>query len=468
MRFVECVRCELFPVGPNLLEYLLVVAVVLSTVDELGLQLVELGFEFFTHGLAQCVALAACKVGKQAREKHHLLLVHGNAVRVLEVLLHAGNIVLYKSGVVLALNEVGNVVHWAGTVEGVHGNEVLECTWLQFAQVLLHTGRLELECSNGVSLAIELVGLGVVDGNGVDIDINLEALAYVFKCFLYDRQCLQAKEVHFYKAGLLNYTSLVLCHKHLFAGLLVLGNAYRYVVGDIVAANDGSTGVYAGVAHVALEHLCILYGVAQNGVGRSFGLAQLGYCHNCVGKVHLQAVGKTVGNCLAQFVRYVERQFLYACYVLNGELCCHCAVCDNVCHLLLSIFLGYPVEHSSASVVVEVDVDIGQRNTVGVKETLEKQVVFYGVYAGNSKGVGYHAAGCRTTSGAHRYSQLLACGANEVLHNKEVPRETHGLHYMQLKVYAVGKFLREWLGVAFLCSVVGELAQVVALELYTV
>ena len=39
----------------------------------------------------------------------------------------------------LALDEVGYVVHRTRTVEGVHGNEVLECTRLQFAQVLLHT-----------------------------------------------------------------------------------------------------------------------------------------------------------------------------------------------------------------------------------------------------------------------------------------------------------------------------------------
>ena len=57
--------------------------------------------------------------------------------------------------------------------------------------------------------------------------------------------------------------------------------------------------MHAGVAHVALEHLRIFYCVAQDGVGRCLGLAQLGYSLNGIRKVHFQPIGQTVGDGLA-------------------------------------------------------------------------------------------------------------------------------------------------------------------------
>ena len=70
-------------------------------------------------------------------------------------------------------------------------------------------------------------------------------------------------------------------------------------------------------------------------------------------------------------------------------------------YLFLSVLLGYPVEYTPASVIIEVDVNIGQGDTVGVQESLEQQVIFYRVYARDSECVGDNTTGSRTTSGAY-------------------------------------------------------------------
>ena len=57
--------------------------------------------------------------------------------------------------------------------------------------------------------------------------------------------------------------------------------------------------------------------------------------------------------------------------------------------LLLAVLLCHPVKHTAAAVVIEVDIYIGQRNTVGIEETLEQQIVLYGVDLRNSETVGY-------------------------------------------------------------------------------
>ena len=64
MRFVERVRSEFLPVGPDFLQYFRVVAVLLAARNEFGLEVVQLVLEFLTHGLTQRVRLAAGEIGQ--------------------------------------------------------------------------------------------------------------------------------------------------------------------------------------------------------------------------------------------------------------------------------------------------------------------------------------------------------------------------------------------------------------------
>ena len=54
----------------------------------------------------------------------------------------------------LTVDEVRNIIHRTRTIEGIHGDQIFEGRRLQFAQVLLHSGRFKLECSDGTSVTI--------------------------------------------------------------------------------------------------------------------------------------------------------------------------------------------------------------------------------------------------------------------------------------------------------------------------
>ena len=391
---VEGVRSKLLPVGPYLLEHLRVVSVFLSALDKLRLHGVNDVLLLLTHGLTQGVALASGEVGKLTRQKHDLLLIHRDAVSVLQIFLHAGNIILYLLLAVLSGNERGDVVHRSWAIEGVHGYEVLKYGRLKLAQILLHAGRLKLECAHGAAFLIELISKFVVDRYVVEVYLYALREAYVLYSLLKYGQCAESEEVHLYQSGLLDDVSVVLCGKELVARVrLVFGRADGHPVADGVAADNGSAGVYTCSAHGALKHLCIFYRIAELRVGTCLSLAQLGHALNGIGQVHLQAVGQTVGDGLAQMVRHVERQLLHARHVLNGVLCGHGAVGDDVRHLVVSVFVFHPFEHLSASVVIEVGIDIGQRYTVGVEETLKQKVVFNRVYLRNAQTVGHNRTG---------------------------------------------------------------------------
>ena len=365
MALVEGIGGEGAPVLPYLLQHLGVVALGRSALDKLGVHVVQFINELLAHRLTQGVALAAGEVGNLAREEHDLLLIDGDAVGVLQVLLHAGEVVLDGLLAVLTLDELRDVGDRARTIEGVHGDEVLEGGGLQFAQVFLHARRFKLEGANGIAIAIELVGGGVFDADFVDVDLDAERLADVGDGLADDGERLEAEEVHLDKARLLNHLALVLGAVEFLARFLVVGSRYGHPVRNVVAADDETAGVDTRIADVALEHLGIAERVAHHGVGTGFCLAQFGDGRNGIGKVHLGnlAIGtfrQLVGDEFAKAVADIKRQLLHTGHVLQRRLGGHCAVGDDVGHLLLAIFLRDPVQDAAAAIVVEIDVNIGQ------------------------------------------------------------------------------------------------------------
>ena len=99
-------------------------------------------------------------------------MIHGDTIGVLEIFFHLGNIVGDWLATLFAGDKLRNVVHRSRTIEGIHRDKVFEHCGLQFAQIFLHTRRLELESAGGAALAIELVGFLIGDIDFVGVDFN--------------------------------------------------------------------------------------------------------------------------------------------------------------------------------------------------------------------------------------------------------------------------------------------------------
>ena len=263
MRLVEGVGGELLPVGPYLFQYLRVVAVLLAALNEFGLHGVDDILFLFTHRLTQGITLTTRKICQLAREQHHLLLIDGNAVGVLQIFLHAGNRVGDRFQTVLTLDEVGDVIHRSRTVEGIHGDEVLKHRGMQLAQVFLHTCRLKLEGADGAAFLVEFEGLGVVDGDVVEVDVDISRQLDIGTGLFQLRKGLQSQEVHLDESRRLNDVTVVL--RTIGFGVLevgVVGCRDRNPVGNRVATNDESAGVDTCTANGAFEHLRIFDAIA--------------------------------------------------------------------------------------------------------------------------------------------------------------------------------------------------------------
>ena len=101
-------------------------AVCLTAFEEFAFEMIHLVDEFLSHRFSQGVAFASGEVGKQSGEEHDLLLIYGHAICIFEVFLHHRYIVDNGLFAMFSVDEVGDISHWSGTVEGVHGDKVLK------------------------------------------------------------------------------------------------------------------------------------------------------------------------------------------------------------------------------------------------------------------------------------------------------------------------------------------------------
>ena len=169
--------------------------------------------------------------------------------------------------------------------------------------------------------------------------------------------------------------AVVLRHLHILVALFVVDDTHRSHVGDVLRADDDTAGVYAYLAVGVFE----LFGVGQHllqlfVVALHDGL-QLGHVFVAVLQVHLRTlavlifhiVGEAaVGDIGLQLVDNREGYLLHASHIGYRAFGGHSAIGDDVRHTFFAVLMRHPVEHLAASGIVEVDVDIGQRDTIRV------------------------------------------------------------------------------------------------------
>ncbi len=315
-----------------------------------------------------------------------------------------------------------------------------------------------------------MVGLGVVDRNFLHVDIDAPGALDICHGLFYDRKGLEAEEVHLYKSGLFNHATFILGHDDFFFRFrcFIDSGAYGHPIGDIVTADDHTACMHASVADCPLKGFREFQRFYDQLVlGCQFGFE---FRHIVIAVVECRFqffsvdTGHSLGDEFGKSVALAQRQLLDTCHILDCRFCGHRSVCDDMSHFLFAVFLCDVAEHISSAIVVEVNIDIGEGDTVWVEESFEQQVVFHRVDLGDAQTVGHAATGGGSTSRAYADSELFACGVDEVLHDKEVAGETHRLHYMEFELYALAQFFREGIAIAFFCAFVGEFCKVVGLE----
>ena len=123
---------------------------------------------------------------------------------------------------------------------------------------------------------------------------------------------------------------------------------------------------------------------------------------------------------LGDLVDVGERHLEDAADVAHHRLGLHRAEGDDLRDVLAAVLPRDVVDDLAAAPLAEVDVDIGQRDALGIQEALEDEVEVDRIDVGDPQAVGDQAAGRRAAARADR-NPLLARVADEIPDDQEVP-----------------------------------------------
>ena len=202
----------------------------------------------------------------------------------------------------LTRDERGNVIHWTGTIQRIHGNQILKLRGLQFTQVFLHSSRLELERSGRLAAAIELIGQRIFQAHMIDIEIFTCRLTYIVHSIFDDAEGLQSEEVHFDQSSLLNDRAFILRTEKFLARFLVFGRTDRNDIGNRLRTNDDTAGMNAGIADITFQHLGIFQRIACEFVTFRSGFLQFRHIFDGVGQRNLLHFGNLIRDKLCQTI----------------------------------------------------------------------------------------------------------------------------------------------------------------------
>ena len=266
------------------------------------------------------------------------------------------------------------------------------------------TWKLDLDDAGRVTLAHELVDLGVgeVDLVGVDVDAGgavlegrLDRLGHtvdvggvgigvadVLEGLVDDREGSQAQEVHLEQAHVGDRVALVLGDGDVALGV-ELG---RDVVGDRRRGDQRRAGVDALAAGQALDGQSCVDDAARLGVAL-VGVLEVGRVLVRLLLVLVERVRESelgvVGEHLRELLALVDREAQDAVGVVDGLLGLDGRVGDDLADAVLAVELAHVREDVLEVLVVEVHIDIGHLGTLRREESLEHEAVLERVEVGD-------------------------------------------------------------------------------------
>ena len=95
----------------------------------------------------------------------------------------------------------------------------------------------------------------------------------------------------------------------------------------------------------------------------------------------------------------------------------------------------------------------------GVQESFEQQVILEWIDLCDSEAISHHRTGSGASARAYAHAEL-APDADKILHDEEVARETHRLHYMKLKPDSVVDLLIKRSAIATCGAFVSDLLEI--------
>ena len=357
---------------------------------------------------------------------------------------------LLLAGLALRVVRMAVRAHRARAIQRDHRRDVFEVVRLHETQKRTHRSAIELKNPERVAAGEQRIGAGVLEREVLEDEIDAAIGLDVLECVVEDCQVAQTQEVHLDQAERLAHRVVELRDDR--AVLLALHN--RDDVDQRIARQNHAGGMDAGATLEALQALRsledfshVLVGGVQGAELRGVAIARVLGVED-VRQRH--ALAHDVGRQrLRDLVAHGERIVEDAVGVFDGLLGLDRAEGHDLGDAFVAVLLAHVVDDLAATALVEVDVEVGHGDAVGVEETLEDQAVHERVEIGDPHRVCGDRAGARAAARADPDALLLG-PVDEIGDHEKVAGEAHLIDNLNFEVGAFAHVDADASGVAVL------------------
>ena len=379
----------------------------------------------FSHRAAQQVGLAERVARKHAGGELDLLLINDDPVRLGADFFQKRVEVFDFFQALLALDIVVDELHRARAVERADGDDVLDRVDIEAFAAIRDAGAFHLEDAQGFAAVVDVERGLVVLRDGVEIKIRRVDFDEPHG-LLHDREGLEAEEVHLEHAEVGEWT-----HGVLGDDFVLLAAAKRDELIERAVANDDARSMDAGVAAQALEDGGVVPELADGGLvvdrGLEFGVFGAGRV-----EVDVQLVRDHFGEPVAIAVAPTH----HAGDIAHDALRAEGAEGDDLRHGALAVFLPDILDHLTAPLHAEIDIDIGRAHAFGIEEALEDQAEAERVDIGDTEHIRDDRTSRRATPRADGDSLLLRV-VDEIPDDEKITGEAGFLDHREFVIEAL-------------------------------
>jgi len=210
--FIEAVMRKGFPMGKDIFGCLFLNAVLDRAFDELVVMFFDFLDLLFRDRRAQVIRLARGVACQLHGGDHDLLLVDRVPVGLAQDRLQLFVLVGHWFFAVHVGNIFRDAFHWTRAEERYHGDDMMDGLGLHLHQVAGHTAAFQLEETDRMPFADELIDFRIVNRDVAEGELDAVTLADVLAGFGHDRERHQPQEVHFEQAEIVDSIHFVLRH----------------------------------------------------------------------------------------------------------------------------------------------------------------------------------------------------------------------------------------------------------------
>ena len=332
----------------------------------------------------------------------------------------------------------GDAFHWTRSEKRNHGNDMMDGLGLHLHQVAGHAAAFQLEETDRMPFADELVYFGVINRDVAEGELDAVTLADVLAGFGHDRERHQPQEVHFEQAKIVDEVHFVLRDRLDRQFITAAGRSMqREVFGEGLVTDDHAGGMRAHVAQAAFHPTSGIKQVLHL-IGRFINCPQFGGRFKRFRDGHVLALNRTRDQ-FGDLVHVCQGNGHHPPDIAHRAASGHGAEGDDLRHTIGTVFLIAILHHFRAAVVLEIQVDIRHRDAIRVEEAFKQQGVAERLHGGDIQRESHQRAVART---AHVVPDVfLTREAAQIPHDQEVFRKTHLIDHAELIVEAFLKLV---------------------------